>query len=108
MRNNAVGKGSAPASGAVSRALAAHTSARNYLPFGNVHAASVRREAHRTTPGAGVLPKANSGAVVAKCLADLAIVPSLPHLELRCAGDSGTLADIAWRANHKSLVARLP
>jgi hypothetical protein len=26
-------------------------------PFGDCHAADVRREAHRTTPGAGVLPR---------------------------------------------------
>jgi hypothetical protein len=48
---------SAPASGAVSRASRLTQVLEIDPPFGDCHAADVRREAHRTTPGAGVLPR---------------------------------------------------
>src|SRR5882724_10901462 len=67
-RNHAVGKGSAPApvlrslgevgSGAVRRVLAAHSCARNRpTVLVTSHAAGVRREAHRTTAEAAVVPR---------------------------------------------------
>jgi len=48
--------GSAPAPGAVSRALRLTQALELVSPFGDAHATHVRREAHRTAAEAAALP----------------------------------------------------
>jgi hypothetical protein len=56
--------GSAPASGAVSRASRLIQAFETGPRFGDCHAADVRREAYRTAPEAGALPISTDGLIV--------------------------------------------